>query len=98
MSEYRKHPVRGQAAIHSNEPLARAGTFIRSHHEWFDGSGFPDGLKGDGIPLGGRIVSIADKQNRVLRRTALPGLPSKSYRSLRACSSIRSLITRWKTP
>ncbi len=82
MSEYRKHPVRGQAAIHSNEPLARAGTFIRSHHEWFDGSGFPDGLKGDGIPLGGRIVSIADKYDRMLQdRTA--GLALEELSKLR---------------
>ena len=83
MSEYMKHPVRGQAAIHSNEALVRAGTFIRSHHEWFDGSGFPDGLKGDGIPLGGRIVSIADKYDRMLQdRTA--GLALEELSKLRA--------------
>jgi HD-GYP domain-containing protein (c-di-GMP phosphodiesterase class II) len=33
---------------------------IRHHHEWYDGSGYPDGLKGEAIPLGARIISIAD--------------------------------------
>jgi hypothetical protein len=33
---------------------------IRHHHEWYDGSGYPDGLKGDEIPMGARILTIAD--------------------------------------
>ncbi|MRG02449.1 HD-GYP domain-containing protein, partial [Klebsiella quasipneumoniae] len=38
-------------------PVAR---LIRAHHEAFDGSGYPDGLRGESIPLGARIVTIAD--------------------------------------
>ena len=34
--------------------------FVRHHHERFDGRGYPDGLAGDGIPLGARIVAVAD--------------------------------------
>ena len=33
---------------------------IRHHHEWYDGTGYPDGLKGEEIPLGARIISVAD--------------------------------------
>lgn len=37
-----------------------AVNIVRGHHEKFDGSGYPDGLKGEGIPLAGRIVAVAD--------------------------------------
>jgi HD-GYP domain-containing protein (c-di-GMP phosphodiesterase class II) len=33
---------------------------VYHHHEWFDGTGYPDGLKGDKIPLGARIIAVAD--------------------------------------
>ena len=33
---------------------------IRHHHEWYDGTGYPYALKGEGIPLGARIISVAD--------------------------------------
>jgi putative two-component system response regulator len=33
---------------------------VRHHHEWWDGSGYPDGLAGDAIPLGARIVAVVD--------------------------------------
>jgi response regulator RpfG family c-di-GMP phosphodiesterase len=60
IAEYRKHPVRGQAVIDCIEDLREAGLFVRSHHEWYNGKGFPDGLKADSIPLGARIICIAD--------------------------------------
>lgn len=59
-SEYRQHPVRGQAALDQVEDLRSAGVLIRHHHEWYNGKGFPDGLYGEKIPLGARIISIAD--------------------------------------
>ena len=49
--EYMKHPVRGQTAIDTIEDLRNVGVIIRHHHEWVNGQGFPDGLKGDQIPL-----------------------------------------------
>jgi response regulator RpfG family c-di-GMP phosphodiesterase len=66
--EYRKHPVRGQAVLDSNETLRDAGGLIRSHHESMNGKGFPDGLKGENIPLGSRIVSIVDRYDRLVRK------------------------------
>lgn len=58
--EYQQHPIRGQVALDVVEDLRPAGLLIRHHHENFDGSGFPDGLAGDAIPLGARIIAYAD--------------------------------------
>lgn len=43
-----------------SELLKMAATIALTHHEWFDGSGYPRGLSGEGIPLEGRIVAVAD--------------------------------------
>lgn len=58
----REHPVRGEHIFLATgrsdaAPVAR---LIRAHHEAFDGSGYPDGLQGEAIPLGARIVTIVD--------------------------------------
>jgi putative nucleotidyltransferase with HDIG domain len=65
IEEYRLHPVRGQAAIDAVEDLRPSGVLIRHHHESFDGSGFPDRLSGEDIPLGARIISMADTADRL---------------------------------
>jgi response regulator RpfG family c-di-GMP phosphodiesterase len=56
----RKHPVAGQAALMGLENLRKAGTFIRGHHERWDGQGYPDRLSGLAIPLGARIIAVAN--------------------------------------
>src|ERR1700690_2575780 len=66
MMEYVKHPVRGQAAIDCIEDFRKPGILIRHHHEWDNGRGFPDGLKGENIPIGARIIGIADRFDRIL--------------------------------
>ena len=57
-----KHPQIGADIIgkHDNELLATARSIALTHHERWDGSGYPQGLKGDQIPMFGRIVAIAD--------------------------------------
>ncbi|MHB8121235.1 MAG: HD domain-containing phosphohydrolase [Desulfuromonadaceae bacterium] len=60
LSDYRQHPVRGEEMFSKVEELAGILPLIRGHHEAFDGSGFPDGLRGDAIPLGARLIAIAD--------------------------------------
>ncbi len=57
---YRQHSIRGQSSIDVVEELRRAGTILRHHHEQFNGKGFPDGLRGEAIPLGARIIAYAD--------------------------------------
>jgi response regulator RpfG family c-di-GMP phosphodiesterase len=56
----RRHPLTGAQIVAPLEFFADAALIIRHHHERHDGSGYPDGLKGDGIPVGARIVAIAD--------------------------------------
>jgi response regulator RpfG family c-di-GMP phosphodiesterase len=56
---YRNHPLVAEALLAPIEKLQPAAEIVRHHHEHVDGSGFPDGLKGDGIPLGARILSVA---------------------------------------
>src|SRR3990172_196865 len=52
------HAAAGQAALTALEPLQKAAEYIRSHHERFDGKGYPDGLVGNNIPLGARILAV----------------------------------------
>jgi len=58
--DYRQHPVRGEEMFSQVEELKEIVPLIRAHHEAYDGSGFPDGLKDDAIPLGARLIAIAD--------------------------------------
>lgn len=59
------HPVIGQAILMSLEVLSTAASFIRAHHERYDGAGFPDKLAGDAIPLGARILAVANDYDAV---------------------------------
>ena len=56
----RKHPVTGQAALMGLENLRKAGSFIRGHHERWDGQGYPDRLSGLAIPYGARVLAVAN--------------------------------------
>ena len=48
--------------------LSLGAEIAESHHEKFDGSGYPAGLKGDAIPLSGRIVAVADVFDALIHR------------------------------
>ncbi len=52
------HAVLGETVLMGLEPLREAARLIRSHHEHWDGQGYPDGLKGEQIPLGARILAV----------------------------------------
>ena len=65
--EYVKHPLRGQVAVDFIEELRPAGLIIRGHHESYDGTGFPDGLKKKNIPLAARILAIVDYVDKKMR-------------------------------
>jgi putative two-component system response regulator len=65
-AEMRLHPIIGERIC---EPLATAGQFspiVRHHHERWDGEGYPDGLRGERIPMGARIVGLVDAFDAII--------------------------------
>ena len=56
----RQHTVAGERIIATSPALADVGPLVRSSHERWDGGGYPDGLAGEAIPLGARIVAVCD--------------------------------------
>lgn len=56
---FRAYPGQGESLLMTLEPLQDAAQLIRHHQEFWDGSGFPDRLAGDDIPLGSRLLKLA---------------------------------------
>jgi two-component system cell cycle response regulator len=56
----RRHPLIGERIIGAAPALAQAAKLVRATHERVDGSGYPDGLTGEQIPLGARIIAVCD--------------------------------------
>lgn len=66
MRKVQTHTLVGAALLESVQFPWPVVPVIRSHHEWFDGTGYPDGLAGEGIPLGARILAVADVYDALL--------------------------------
>lgn len=60
LRRYQLHPVLGEQALLASDDMQGVAPLIRAHHERWDGQGFPDGLRGAAIPLGARILAVAD--------------------------------------
>lgn len=59
-AEMKLHPVKGAEVIHRFAGYQECEALVRHHHERWDGAGYPDGLAGADIPLGARILAVAD--------------------------------------
>ena len=72
----REHPVIGERIVRTIPGLGPVARIIRHEHERWDGTGYPDGLSGDEIPIGARIVLACDAYNAMTSdrpyRQALP--------------------------
>ena len=66
-AEIKRHPVLGVSILTPARELASALPVVKHHHERFDGKGYPDGLRGEDIPLIARIVSVADAFDSMIR-------------------------------
>jgi HD-GYP domain-containing protein (c-di-GMP phosphodiesterase class II) len=58
--EIKRHPAIGADLIGNLEMYRRSVPIVRHHHERWDGKGYPDGIAGEAIPLGARIIAVAD--------------------------------------
>ena len=100
LAEFRRHPAIGRDAVLAALEAEAAGEIgllrvaaelIGTHHECWDGSGYPDGLCGDAIPLAGRLMALADAYDVAI--AAPPWAPSRRHeaavQSLQAGSGSR---------
>jgi len=62
---FQNHPEEGQNIVRFINNLDHVGLMIRSHHECFDGQGYPDQLSEETIPLGSRIIAVADAYDKI---------------------------------
>jgi putative nucleotidyltransferase with HDIG domain len=60
MAVIRKHPTFGNAILGPLKFLGEVSELVKHHHERWDGTGYPSGLKGEAIPLASRIIAVAD--------------------------------------
>ncbi|HEY5487558.1 MAG TPA: HD domain-containing phosphohydrolase [Candidatus Limnocylindrales bacterium] len=88
MAEMRRHSEIGAAILEVHEAMADISKIVRHHHERWDGRGYPDSLAGTSIPLGGRIIAVADAYSAMtsdrIYRAALP--VDRAWAELRAHS------------
>ena len=59
-AEIKKHPNLGADLFSNIDKFKKVSQVIKYHHEWYNGKGYPDGLIGEKIPLGSRIINVAD--------------------------------------
>jgi putative nucleotidyltransferase with HDIG domain len=85
--EMREHPYRGYQMLKKIPFLTEASGIVYSHQEFFDGTGYPRGLKGDDIPLGARIFAVADTLDAITS--------DRPYRKARSITEARKEIEIW---
>jgi len=91
----RSHPVRGEEICRPLASLAPVLPLIRHHHERWDGSGYPDGLHGEQIPLEARLLQIADIYDALIS----PRPYKPAYSPAQALAMIRTETDRgWRDP
>jgi putative nucleotidyltransferase with HDIG domain len=82
----KSHPVVGAKILEPLRFLARETCAVRHHHERYDGTGYPDGLRGEDIPLVARLVAVADVFDAITS--------SRPYRTALALAPAREEIAR----
>jgi HD-GYP domain-containing protein (c-di-GMP phosphodiesterase class II) len=84
----RRHTLIGERIVAAAPTLAHVANLIRSSHERHDGTGYPDGLTGDVIPLGSRVIAICDAYDAMTsdRPYAETLTPEAAVEELRRCA------------
>jgi putative nucleotidyltransferase with HDIG domain len=83
----REHAYRGYQILRRIPFLTEASEIVYAHQEKFDGTGYPRGLKGEQIPLGARIFSVADTLDAMTS--------NRPYRAAQPLSAARTEIDKW---
>ncbi len=85
----KSHVIFGAKILDPLTPLARVRQMVLHHHEFFDGSGYPEALCGNNIPLGARIIAVADAYDTITSdRTYKKGRPaSEALTELERCAN-----------
>jgi cyclic di-GMP phosphodiesterase len=83
----REHCYRGYEMVRRIPFLLEAAEIVYAHQEFYDGSGYPRGLKGEQIPLGARIFSVADTLDAITS--------DRPYRAAQSIPAAREEIARW---
>jgi putative nucleotidyltransferase with HDIG domain len=83
----RQHCFEGYEMVRKVPFLAEPAEIVYSHHENYDGSGYPRGLKGDEIPLGARLVAVANTLDAITSH--------RPYRPAQSLAAAREEILRW---
>jgi two-component system, cell cycle response regulator len=84
----RRHPLIGERILLAAPALRPVARLVRSSHERWDGGGYPDGLRGDEIPLGARVVAVCDAYDAMTteRPYREPVSPADAIGELRRCA------------
>jgi putative nucleotidyltransferase with HDIG domain len=77
----KRHPAIGAEILDRMEGLQELVPLVKHHHERWDGKGYPDGLTGEEIPLGARILAIADTVDAI--RSDRPYRPTRNFREVK---------------
>jgi hypothetical protein len=82
-TQMKLHPVRSADVVDRFAAYKQGSAMVRHHHEAWDGSGYPDGLAGEAIPLGARILAVADTLDALTSdRPYRRGLPEAKARAI----------------
>ncbi len=89
----KQHPVTGENICKPLKSLRLVTPIIRHHHEHWDGSGYPDGLRGDQIPLLARVLQVVDVYDAL--RTERPYKPARSQEDAHATMKAEAQAGQW---
>ncbi len=86
-SQIKQHPAAGEKVLSTYSPFSEMLPIVRGHHERIDGSGYPDGLAGEEICVGAKIIAVADSFDAIVsNRTYRRGLSlDKAFAELKRC-------------
>ena len=85
----RQHTIIGERILAAAPALAPVARLVRSTHERWDGDGYPDGLAGEEIPLGARIIAVCDAFDAMTTDAPLPARRAAASEALAELRAVR---------